>query len=84
MKWDAARRQLVTQLSADGVSPAEVAAQLGVSEHALRGAMTRHGISADLRGTRVFTTARGTKVRKVVKPRRAAQVSLAKVSLGEK
>jgi hypothetical protein len=41
--------------------------------------MTRYGLAEDLRGTRVFVTARGKRVRKVVKPRRAAKVSLARV-----
>ena len=83
MRWDIARRQLVTQLSTQGLSPGEIAVQFGVSEGALRGAMHRYGIREPLRGTCVFTTASGQKVRRQVKPRRPAKVSLAKVNLTE-
>jgi hypothetical protein len=78
MKWDAERRQLVSKLSSDGLSPAAIAARFGVSEGALRGAMYRYGIREHLRGMCVFATARG-RVRKQVKPRRAAKVSLAPI-----
>lgn len=83
-KWDADRCSLVANLSAGGLSPAEIAAQIGFGEGALRYGMARYGLAAeDLHGTRMFTTAGGRKVRRQVKPKRPAKVSLAKGSLGE-
>lgn len=83
MQWDDERRQLVSKMLADGFAPDRIAERLGVRVSAVRSAMQRYGLAADMRGTRVFTTARGTRVRRQVKPRVAKKVTLAKVGLGD-
>jgi hypothetical protein len=55
------------------------APEVAASDVAIYAGMQRFGMVEDLRGTRLFTTARGTKVRKVVKPRRPVRVTLARV-----
>lgn len=56
MEWTAEHRQLISKLLAKNLLPTVIAAQLGVSEAALRNAVRRYRLGEDLRGTRLFTT----------------------------
>ena len=84
MEWTPERRQLIAKLLAKGLLPAVIAAQIGISEAALRDAVRRYRLGEDWRGTQLFTTARGKKIRKVMKPRKPAKVTLARVDFADR